>query len=93
MHSFVGHIHIAAVYAVFSAAYASINCLSYDTYSLDSCQGLVGHRDRSVFVDVAHPPSSGYTATGLCVASILSVAVKYKLVPPNCCVDPIRSKP
>lgn len=29
------------------------------------------------------PPSSGYTAIGLGVASILSVVVKYKLVPPK----------
>lgn len=29
------------------------------------------------------PPTSGYTAIGLGVASVLSVVVKYKLVPPK----------
>ncbi|KAF8553841.1 hypothetical protein OG21DRAFT_1477176 [Imleria badia] len=75
----------AGVYVVFSSAYPYINSLSYDTCSFPIPDVQVW---RAIAVAVSSstlpiPPSSGYTAIGLGVASILSVVVKYKLVPPK----------
>jgi len=75
----------AGVYVVFSTAYPCINNLGYTTCSFPTPDVQAW---RAVAIAVSSnalpiPTSSGYTAIGLGIAAVLSVVVKYTIVPPK----------
>ncbi|KAH7915483.1 OPT oligopeptide transporter protein-domain-containing protein [Hygrophoropsis aurantiaca] len=75
----------AGIYVVFSIAYPCINSLEFTTCSFPT-PDVQSWRAVSVAVSsttLPIPPSSGYTAIGLGIAAVLSVVVKYYVVPPK----------